>query len=121
MIGLTIQNRYRIDAELGRGSMGAVFRGHDTLLHRDVAIKLLDPAGSSALNSQGRARILHEAQAAAQLNHPNIVSIYDAGEAEIPGQEGQLAFLVMELLPGRSLYDHPPQSFEEIISIGRQI
>ena len=77
MIGTTLQNRYRLDAELGRGGMGTVYRAHDTLLDRDVAVKVLSDTG---LGTEGRARLLREAQAAAKLNHPNIVAVYDAGE-----------------------------------------
>ena len=78
MIGTTLQNRYRLDAELGQGVMGTVYRAHDTLLNRDVAAKVLSEAG---LGTEGRARLLNEARATAKLDHPNIVSIYKAGEA----------------------------------------
>lgn len=78
-IGTVINKRYRLDAELGRGGMGVVYRAHDTLLERDVAVKVMSAA---ALGSKGRARLLHEAQSAARLNHPNIVSVHDAGEAD---------------------------------------
>jgi len=66
MIGTLLENRYRIDSELGRGarSMGTVYRAHDTLLDRDVAIKVLSTTG---LGTEGRARLLHEAQAVAKL------------------------------------------------------
>ena len=60
MLGSTLANRYKIEAELGRGGMGIVYRGHDTLLNRPVAIKILS---SSELNSEDRARLLAEAQA----------------------------------------------------------
>ena len=77
MIGTLINKRYRLDSELGRGGMGTIYRAHDTLLDRDVAVKVLSDA---TLGAESRARLLREAQAAAQLNHPNIVSIHDAGE-----------------------------------------
>ena len=77
MIGTLLQNRYRLDAELGTGGMGTVYRAHDTLLDRDVAVKILNDAG---LGTAGRARLLREAQAVAKLNHPNIVAVHDAGE-----------------------------------------
>ena len=79
MHGILLNDRYRLDAEIGRGGMGVVYRAHDTLLDRDVALKLLS---SSTLDAQARARLLREAQATAQLNHPHIVSVHDAGEAE---------------------------------------
>lgn len=94
-IGDTLLERYRIEAELGRGGMGVVYRAFDSLLDRAVAIKFLsDPA----LEAPGRARLLHEAQAAARLNHPNIVSIFDASASP----EGQ-PFIIMELLERESL------------------
>src|SRR5512139_3730037 len=96
MVGTLLQNRYRLDAELGHGGMGMVYRAHDVLLDRDVAVKVLNDSG---LGTEGRARLLREAQAAARLNHPNIVSIYDAGEvAGVP-------FIVMELIEGQTLRD----------------
>ena len=107
-----IHLRYQISSEIGRGGMGVIYRAHDTLLDRDVAIKLLSP---SVLGTQGKARLLHEAQAAAKLNHPNIVTVYDAGE------DNQEPFIVMELVEGRSLHDRPPQSLEETLSIARQV
>jgi serine/threonine protein kinase len=89
VLGTYISARYRLEAELGRGGMGLVYRVTDTVLDRAVAVKVLS---ASALGEPGRARLLHEARAAAQLNHPHIVKVYDAGEAE-----GQ-TFIVMELL-----------------------
>jgi serine/threonine-protein kinase len=112
VIGLTLQNRYRLDAELGCGGMGTVYRAHDTLLDRDVAVKVLNDAG---LGTEGRARLLREAQAAAKLNHPNIVAVYDAGEVS------GTPFIVMELVEGTSLRDRPPSTLEETLDITRQL
>src|SRR5512137_2524112 len=120
MIGTTLQNRYRLDAELGTGGMGTVYRAHDTLLDRDVAVKVLNDSG---LGTEGRARLLREAQAVARLNHPNIVSLFDAGEADpapAPGA-GSTPFIVMELVAGKSLRAQPPQSIEETLNITRQL
>jgi tetratricopeptide (TPR) repeat protein len=111
-IGMLFSGRYRLDAELGQGGMGVVYRAHDTLLERDVALKVLNKAG---LGSEGRARLLHEAQAAAQLHHPNVVAVYDAGEAE------GLPFIVMELVGGHSLAEQPPQSLDELLAIADQV
>ncbi len=107
-----INNRYQLGELLGRGGMGAIYRAHDTFLERDVAVKVLDETG---LGTEGRSRLLNEARAAAQLNHPNIVSIYDAGE-----QDGA-PYIVMELVEGTSLYDLRPQKVTEILAIAKQI
>ncbi len=112
MIGTALHNRYRIDAELGWGGMGVVYRAHDTLLDRPVAVKVLSDPG---LGTEGRARLLREARAAAKLDHPNIVAVYDAGEAD------GTSFIVMQLVEGESLYQRRPQAVPEILSIARQI
>jgi class 3 adenylate cyclase/tetratricopeptide (TPR) repeat protein len=112
MIGATLLNRYHLDAELGRGGMGAIYRAHDLLLDRAVAVKVLS---APDLGAEGRARLLREAQAAARLNHPNIVTVYDAGET------GATPFLVMELVEGKTLYEQKPTSLEGTFSIVRQI
>jgi predicted ATPase len=112
MIGTLLNDRYRLDVELGHGGMGTVYQAHDMLLDRDVAVKVLS---SQVLGAEGRARLLHEAQAVARLNHPNIVKVYDAGTAE------GLSFIVMELLIGESLFDTRPTGIDAILAIVRQI
>ncbi|MBI3163886.1 MAG: protein kinase, partial [Chloroflexi bacterium] len=94
MIGVTILNRYKIESELGKGGMGTVYKARDSLLNRAVAIKFLHTTG---VGTEGRSRLLQEARAVAQLNHPNIVSVYDAGEVD--GNP----FIVMELVKGETL------------------
>ena len=115
MIGTRLNERYRVDAELGRGGMGVVYRAHDVLLDRDVALKVLSDSGLGALSAEGRARLLREAQAVAKLNHPNIVSVYDAGKVD------GVPFVVMELVEGPSLHDRSPQALSEILVIACQI
>ena len=110
VIGMTIHDRYRLDHAIGRGGMGTVYQAHDLLLDRDVAVKVL-----SARAVESRARLQREARAVAKLNHPNIVSVYDAGES------AGLPFIVMELVPGDSLHAHPPQTLDETLAIARQI
>jgi DNA-binding SARP family transcriptional activator len=107
-----LHERYHLESEIGRGGMGVVYRARDTLLERDVAVKELSGA---ALNEEGRAKLLHEARAAASLNHPNIASVFDAGQA------GGLLFIVMELVEGGSLHERQPRELKEIIGIARQI
>src|SRR5512136_150502 len=112
MVGQLLNERYQLEAELGQGGMGVVYRAHDRLLDRDVAAKVLSRSG---LSTQGRARLMREAQAAAKLNHPNIVAVYDAGEAD------GLPFIVMELVEGESLYKRHPSGLAETLAIARQI
>jgi tetratricopeptide (TPR) repeat protein len=116
--------RYRLDAEIGRGGMGVVYRARDLLLDRDVAIKVLSatlrepsdrPGGATPLGTEGQARLLREAQAVAQLNHPNVVAVYDAGE--IAGTP----FVVMEWVEGPSLHQVRPDTIHEIVRIARQV
>jgi len=84
--------KYQVTGRLGKGAMGEVFRAHDPVLGRDVAIKVL-----SASNDERTEALLREAQAAAQLNHPNIITVHDFG------REQDLAFMAMELLDGSDL------------------
>ena len=112
MIGTLLSERYHLDAEVGRGGMSIVYRAHDTLLERPVAVKVMSGA---ALGTEGRARLLHEARAAARLNHPNIVSVYDAGEAD------GSPFIVMELVEGQSLHDRRPDALDDIVAIACQV
>jgi serine/threonine protein kinase len=69
--------RYRVEARIGSGGMAEVFRGTDTVLDRTVAIKVLLP--QFARDAGFVARFSREAQAAARLNHPDIVGVYDTG------------------------------------------
>jgi beta-lactam-binding protein with PASTA domain/predicted Ser/Thr protein kinase len=87
--------RYEVGAPLGQGGMAEVFRGRDTRLGRDVAIKVL--RSELATDPTFIARFRREAQAAASLNHPNIVSVYDTGE------DDGAPFIVMEYVEGRTL------------------
>ena len=87
--------RYQIQDELGRGGMGIVYRAHDTVLDRAVAYKVLPD--SLKENPQALQNFLREAKAAAKLNHPNIVTVYDAGE-----QDGRY-YIAMEYVDGTTL------------------
>jgi serine/threonine-protein kinase len=88
--------RYRLERPLGHGGMATVYLAHDEELHRPVAIKLL--AEHLAADAALRKRFLREARLAARLSHPNVVSVYDAGEAD----DGR-PFIVMEHVPGTTL------------------
>jgi serine/threonine protein kinase len=87
--------KYRIVELVGEGAMGVVYKAVDSLLNRTVAIKVMNDA--IARQDELRARFLREAQAAASLQHPNVVSIYDLGEVE-----GHL-YIAMEYVPGADL------------------
>lgn len=86
--------RYVIEAPLGQGGMGRVYRAHDERLDRRVALKVLLAEGE---DQEGRARLLREARAAAALDHPNVVHVYDVGEAD------GSPYIAMELVLGKSL------------------
>ncbi|MGH8894102.1 MAG: serine/threonine-protein kinase [Actinomycetes bacterium] len=86
---------YRIESLLGRGGMAVVYRAHDPRLGRSVALKLLPPELME--NEQFRLRFIRESRLAASLDHPNIIPIYEAGEAD-----GQL-YIVMRLVLGSDL------------------
>ena len=86
--------KYQITAVLGQGGMGIVFKAHDPLIDRDVAIKLLPEELAEDETALGR--FLAEAKAVGRLNHQNVVSVYDVG------QDGKAYYLVMELMPGGS-------------------
>src|SRR6185503_10120453 len=90
--------RYEIESVLGEGAMGVVYGGHDTRLHRKVAIKtILKSALGSDSAKEYSTRFAREAQAVARLNHPNIVQVFDFAE------EGDVAYIVMELVRGKEL------------------
>ncbi len=86
---------YRLEARIGSGGMGEVYRAKDTRLGRDVAVKILPAAWAE--DPQRRARFEREARAVAALNHPNICTLHDVGHDQ------GIDFLVMELLEGESL------------------
>jgi eukaryotic-like serine/threonine-protein kinase len=90
-----LASRYELGQSLGSGGMATVVAGHDRVLDRPVAIKLL----GRYQQPDARARLLREARAAARLHHPNVVAVYDTGE-----HDGQ-PFIVMELVRGGTLAD----------------
>lgn len=109
-IGTLLEQRYRVKEKLGEGGMGVVFKAHDILLDRPVAIKALSP---HLLGDEGVKRFLREAQSAAKLTHPNIVAIYDLVE------DGNVRLIVMEYVAGRilrTLIPLPPVEAAEMAS-----
>jgi ABC-type transport system substrate-binding protein/serine/threonine protein kinase len=115
MIGQTLSNRYDIRTELGRGGMGVVYRAHDPLLNREVAIKLIPP---TLLSSETEQRFQREAQLVAQMDHPAVVPIFDFGK-----HEGSL-FFVMPVVQGtnlRSFQRDGALTLGEALDIGIQV
>ncbi|GKQ34357.1 serine/threonine-protein kinase [Streptomyces sp. A012304] len=116
-----IAGRYRLEARLGRGGMGVVWRATDQLLARRVAVKELAHDGSlSAEEARGRRdRTLREARAVAQLSHPHIIVVHDVVE------DGERPCIVMELIDGGSLADriaeHGPLDAREAARIGADL
>ncbi|MGH2677743.1 MAG: Stk1 family PASTA domain-containing Ser/Thr kinase [Actinomycetota bacterium] len=92
-----LNERYEIESTLGEGGMARVYRGTDGVLGRPVAIKVL--ADRYANDDTFVTRFRREAQAAAALNHPNVVSVFDTGD------DGQAHYIVMEYVPGHTLAD----------------
>jgi oligopeptide transport system substrate-binding protein len=107
-----INERYRLEEELGHGGMGTVHRAFDTTLEREVAVKFVT---GYKMETEGRARLLQEAKSIAQLNHSNIVTVHDAGEMD------KTPYIVMELIEGSSLHEHPPTDLEELVHFASQI
>ena len=95
-----VDNRYRIESPLGSGGMADVYLAHDDVLDRDVALKVMN--GRYAHDDEFVERFRREAQSAAALSHPNIVSIYDRGESN---EAGGTYYIAMEYLSGGTLKD----------------
>jgi hypothetical protein len=91
VVGETVLGRFRLLERIGAGGFGTVYRGLDERLERPVAVKVIEARGG------GGRRVLREAQAAARLNHPGIVTLYELGEG------GGRAYLVSELVDGETL------------------
>ena len=98
-VGTLLSNRYRLDAQVGMGGMSTVYRAFDTLLERRVAIKLMHR--EIAGDSDQLERFRREARAVAQLNHPHIVGVIDAGEEGDP--ERPTPYIVFEFVEGETL------------------
>jgi serine/threonine-protein kinase len=111
--------RYTIDSEIGRGAMGVVFKATDSVLQRTVAVKTVNMAMEKDHADKYEARFYQEARAAGGLNHPNIVTVYDAGKA------GDVDYMAMEYIQGvelRSLLvEGQPLGVPQALSIASQV
>jgi serine/threonine protein kinase/Flp pilus assembly protein TadD len=110
-------SRFEIKERLGAGGMGVVYRARDTLLGRDVALKLISPELSQDKESRGR--FIRECQAAAAISHPGVATIFEAGESE----DGWL-FFASEYIRGETLKDRVergPLPIPEVIDLGAQL
>ena len=117
MSNKVLAGRYELFERIGEGGMSVVYKAKDRLLNRFVAIKILKPQfinDSKFIDSFRR-----ESQAAASLSHPNIVNIYDVG------REGNIHYIVMELIEGKTLSDyikeHGAMSYPKVIALSKQI
>ena len=112
-----LAGRYELIEKIGEGGMAVVYKGKDRLLNRYVAIKILRPEFTKDM--QFVENFNRESQAAAGLQHPHIVSVYDVGK------EGNIHFIIMELVDGRPLSDvineRAPLDYKQAIEITRQV
>ncbi|MGD0528603.1 MAG: serine/threonine-protein kinase [Polyangiaceae bacterium] len=114
LVGTTIAGKFRIEAMVGRGAMGCVYRATQLNLKKTVAIKVLNPARPA--DGAYAARFKREAKAASRMDHPNSMRVIDFGE-----DEGGLLYIAMEFLQGRDLLhalrEDYPLSRERVVSI----
>ena len=118
LLGEVIASRYRIEARIGTGAMGTVYRARHIKLGRPFAVKLLRPTLLD--NETIRRRFAREAELAGTLHHPSIVSMVDVGETPYG-----LHYLVMEYAAGETLYDlmvrEAPLPGDRAVAIARQL
>ncbi|HET9911235.1 MAG TPA: protein kinase [Anaerolineales bacterium] len=114
-VGAIVDKRYRLDAEIGRGGMGIVYRAYDIPNQREVAFKVINFGQANALT---RRQFLQESEISARLAHPHIVAVHETGT--IDAQES-LPFIVMEWIQGTSLDQIRGLTYARIVEIGKQI
>jgi tRNA A-37 threonylcarbamoyl transferase component Bud32 len=127
ILGTTLGGRYRLDARIGHGGMSTVYRAFDTVLEREVAIKLMHREIAS--DSDQLERFRREARAVAQLNHPHIVRVIDAGEwgpRDVPnGAHSGAPYIVLEYVAGETLKEQirreAPMEAPTVLAYGIEI
>jgi eukaryotic-like serine/threonine-protein kinase len=97
--------RYQLVHRIGLGGMSEVWRGHDQVLDRPVAVKIMAPAVEGTLGEAGVELIRSEARSAARLAHPNVAGVHDFGTSPAPGRP-DVPYIVMELVEGQTLSQH---------------
>ena len=100
----TLAGRYHLVRRIGIGGMSEVWHGHDRVLDRAVAVKIMAPAVEGTLGQAGVELIRTEARSAARLAHPNVAGVHDFGTS--PGAGHDVPYIVMELVDGRTLSAH---------------
>ncbi len=112
-----LSGRYELLEKIGDGGMAVVYKGKDRLLNRFIAVKILRPEFTK--DATFVENFKRESQAAAGLSHPNIVGVYDVG------REGNINYIVMELIEGRTLNaiieDEAPMDYRKVIDISKQV
>jgi serine/threonine protein kinase len=116
-VGTLINGRFRLEAEIGRGGLGVVYRAHDLTGDRDVAAKVINLDTANILT---RGQFLQEADIHSRLHHPHIVAVHETGMIEVGAQE-LAPYIVMEWVQGKSLETIPRLTYARILEIGKQI
>ena len=98
--------RYQLEQRIGVGGMSEVWRGHDRVLDRPVAVKIMAPAVEGTLGESGVDLVRTEARSAARLAHPNVAGVHDFGTSPSPSPGRDVPYIVMELVDGQTLSAH---------------
>ena len=114
-LGDVVNQRYRLEAEIGRGGMGIIYRAYDLAKNRKVAFKVIHPETANALSLGQFAR---EAEILSRLYHPHIVSLFETG---FVNDDLSLPFLVMEFLQGLALSEAGTLTYPRIVSVAKQV
>jgi serine/threonine protein kinase len=114
-VGDSINGRYRLEAELGHGGMGIVYKAYDLSTDRNVAVKVMDVTRANTLTLQ---QFRREAEITAKLQHPHTVRFFETGTVH---NQADQPFIVMELLQGTPLSEKGQLTYARIVEIGQQI
>jgi serine/threonine-protein kinase len=119
----TLGGRYRLVQRIGVGGMSEVWRGHDEVLDRPVAVKIMAPSLEGTLGELVTTDLVRtEARSAARLAHPNVAGVHDFGTSQTPGRD--VPYIVMELVEGQTLGDHldsGPLDWRIAVRVGAEV